>query len=416
MNSNLTTLRSYLERVDYLSPKEDDAISDKGEVLSLSSKPFKVFISHSGEDIAFVEELVKLLEFLGISTPEKLLCSSIKGYQIPTSEDFAKYILKQFYDYNLFVIIVHSQNYYSSPYSLNEMGAAWVLKKEFFSFLVKGFDYNEMSGVIDGHTISVKVDAADAKARLNELKDKLIPLFNLQGFNETRWETRRDEFLEKVNSLSISVANKNADIFTTCYIPIFDKILSFLDMPNYPYWTYFWAMDGASKISVRMYQNLEEFGNFLNRINRHKGYERYDNLLENLRTLISDYLNLCEIHLKPFGDEFYTIERFYKNIPNNPDYDEQLNEFNEYSYLICDMTLELTRLLNLILERIREIIPNYHIEEGVFIVNSIDREKTEYQMHEKTDNPYPGLRRFVMERSKRNYSYSKSDHLNFIFK
>ncbi len=108
-------------KVPHLKEKQD-------KTIVLEDKPFKVFISHSSEDIAFVNELVKLLEFLGVDSSEKLLCSSIKGYQIPTSEDFADYILKQFYDYNLFVIIVHSHNYYSSPYSLNEMGAAWVLK------------------------------------------------------------------------------------------------------------------------------------------------------------------------------------------------------------------------------------------------------------------------------------------------
>lgn len=192
MNANLTTLRSYIDRIDIIKVPHVEEKQDKTTVSE--DKPFKVFISHSGEDVAFVNELVKLLEFLGVDTPQKLLCSSIKGYQIPTSEDFAEYILKQFYDYNLFVIIVHSHNYYSSPYSLNEMGAAWVLKTDFFSFLVKGFEYNDMEGVINQRAISVKVDVDDAGARLNELKNKLLPLFKRQGVNESRWETLRDEF------------------------------------------------------------------------------------------------------------------------------------------------------------------------------------------------------------------------------
>lgn len=32
-------------------------------------------------------------------------------------------------------------------------------------------------------------------------KDKLVPLFKQTGFNCTRWETLRDEFLAKVNEL-----------------------------------------------------------------------------------------------------------------------------------------------------------------------------------------------------------------------
>lgn len=201
MDANLTTLRSYIERIDIIKVPHLEEKQDK--TIVSEDKPFKVFISHSCDDVAFVNELVKLLEFLGVDTPQKLLCSSIKGYQIPTSEDFAEYILKQFYDYNLFVIIVHSHNYYSSPYSLNEMGAAWVLKTDFFSFLVKGFEYNDMEGVINQRTISVKVDVDDAGARLNELKNKLVSLFKLQGVNESRWETLRDEFLKNVRDLKV---------------------------------------------------------------------------------------------------------------------------------------------------------------------------------------------------------------------
>lgn len=201
LNNNLTTLRSCLERIDYLEAKSENCNDSNKQYKLQKDKPYKVFISHSGADIAFVNELVKLLEFLGIDTPDKLLCSSIKGYQIPMSEDFAEYIMKQFYEYNLFVIIVHSRNYYSSTYSLNEMGAAWVLKTDFFSFLVKGFEFKDMDGVINDRTISVKVDQDDADARLDELKDKLVPLFKQTGFNSTRWETLRDEFLAKVNNL-----------------------------------------------------------------------------------------------------------------------------------------------------------------------------------------------------------------------
>ena len=358
--------------------------------------------------------MVKLLEFLGVDTPQKLLCSSIKGYQIPTSEDFAEYILKQYYDYNLFVIIVHSHNYYSSPYSLNEMGAAWVLKTDCFSFLVKGFEYNDMEGVINQRAISVKVDVDDAGARLNELKNKLVSLFKPQGVNESRWETLRDEFLEKVNTLQSSTDTASEDLFLSCYIPVFDKVLSFVDMPNYPIWTSFWAMAGTSKISVSTYRSLEELNTFLQRISYHQGYDMYDNLLKNLGSLVSDYLYLCDEHLENFGSEEYTIERFYKKIPNNPDYASQLNEFNEYCWLICDMTLELTRLLNLLLERIRERVPDYQIDEGVFVIDSIAREKTVYCENEKSDSPYPGLNKFVKIRSSRTYCYSKTSNLNFI--
>ena len=77
-----------------------------------------------------------------------------------------------------------------------------MLKTDFFSFLVKGFDYSSMKGVINGNSISVKVDAneREVKGRLNELKGKLVSLFKSEGVNDLRWEERRDEFLERVNN------------------------------------------------------------------------------------------------------------------------------------------------------------------------------------------------------------------------
>ena len=186
-------------------------------------------------------------------------------------------------------------------------------------------------------------------------------------------------------------------------------------MSNYPFWTFSWAMAGTSKISVERYHKLEELNSFLQRISYHQGYEAYDNLFKNLGVLVSDYIDLCNEHIKEFGPEEYTIDRFYKMIPNNSDYKSLLNEFYEYCWLICDMTLELTRLLNLLMERIRERVSDYHIDEGVFVIDSIDREKTEYRYSEKSDSPYPGLKQFVKFRSTdRNYCYSKTEQLDFI--
>lgn len=412
MNRNLTTLRSYIERIDFLKAasveyKQDNAIDP-------IDKPFKVFISHSSEDIAFVKELVRLLEFLGVDTKEKLLCSSVKGYQIPTSEDFAHYILNQFNDYRLFVIIVHSFNYYKSSYCLNEMGAAWVLKTDFFSFLVKGFDYSYMDGVINQSSISAKVDKEEAKGRLDELKDKLIPLFKPQGVNNSRWEDLRDDFLKNVNEISIAENQMPQDLFNICYLPLLEKIFSLIDMQNYSQWTYNWAFSGTSKISIVTYSNLEKIRDLVKRMCYHDGYEPYNSLLKNLDILLTDYLDLCEQHLISLRNDTYSIERFYKKIPNNPEYETLLKEYQEYSLLLCDVTLELTRILNLLLEKIREKVPDFHVEDGILLIKSIERENVMYQKNEKTNSPYPGLKEFLKIRSTRTLCYSRTDKLDFV--
>ena len=79
------------------------------------------------------------------------------------------------------------------------------------------------------------------------------------------------------------------------------------------------------------------------------------------------------------------------------------------------MTLELTRLSNLLMERIKERVFDYHIDEGVFVIDSTDSEKTEYRNSEKSVSPYPGLKQYVKIRSTdRNYCYSKTTMLDLI--
>ena len=58
-----------------------------------------------------------------------------------------------------------------------------------------------MKGVVNSDKVAIKVDAEDAKARLNELKDKLCAAFNLESISHTKWERKRDRFLEKVNNI-----------------------------------------------------------------------------------------------------------------------------------------------------------------------------------------------------------------------
>lgn len=110
-------------------------------------KPFKIFISHSSNDRPFCEALVKLLEFLGLG-PENVFCSSVEGYGIELGNDIFETLKSIFEENQIIVFFILSRNYYQSPYSLNEMGAAWILKTEFISFLTKGFGFKDALGIV----------------------------------------------------------------------------------------------------------------------------------------------------------------------------------------------------------------------------------------------------------------------------
>lgn len=152
------------------------------------------------QKIFFVNALVELLENIGFDK-SNLFCSSVEGYGIALSKDIFETLRSLFNNHNLYVIFIHSPRYYKSAVSLNEMGAAWVLKTDFCSFLTTDMEFKKMTGVVNGSNISIKVDALDAPSRLTELKDNLIQMFGLPSIDETKWERKRKAFLNQVLSL-----------------------------------------------------------------------------------------------------------------------------------------------------------------------------------------------------------------------
>jgi hypothetical protein len=126
---------------------QNNTESGESTVKPVKKSPL-IFISHSSQDKAHVELIVKLLKDMGFGQ-DKVFCSSIPGYGIKLNEDIYYKLLSLFNEHDLYVIFVHSPNYYGSAVGLNEMGAAWVLKTSFCSFLLPGFDYSEMKGVVD---------------------------------------------------------------------------------------------------------------------------------------------------------------------------------------------------------------------------------------------------------------------------
>lgn len=160
----------------------------------------KIFISHSSVDIFYIKQLVLLFEQMGIKQ-ESLFCSSDSTYGVPLERDIYEFLKEQFSSFNLHVIFVLSENYYSSPAALNEMGAAWILQNRKTTILLPGFDHKDIKGVVNRNTINIKLDddIRTLKFRLNEFYDNIILEFSLQKLASSKWEQYRDDFIDRVN-------------------------------------------------------------------------------------------------------------------------------------------------------------------------------------------------------------------------
>lgn len=154
-----------------------------------------------------------MLEDIGLSETE-IVCSSIPGYGIPLGKDIYDWLSEQFQNYDLHIIFVLSENYYSSVACLNEMGAAWVLKQKYDTVLLPNFDFPQIKGAINPQQIGIKLDSdsTELNQRLNELKDSLIEEFELKSLSASKWERHRNEFVNNVTSTAEQINNdENSD-------------------------------------------------------------------------------------------------------------------------------------------------------------------------------------------------------------
>ncbi|HFU75112.1 MAG TPA: toll/interleukin-1 receptor domain-containing protein, partial [Arcobacter sp.] len=94
----------------------------------------RIFISHASADLPIVEEIIELLESIGL-TSTQIFCTSFEGYGIGLGDDFLK-TLKDELEGNTLVVFILSKSFYKSPICLCEMGAAWVLSKSHIPILI----------------------------------------------------------------------------------------------------------------------------------------------------------------------------------------------------------------------------------------------------------------------------------------
>ena len=85
------------------------------------------------------------------------------------------------------------------------MGATWAMKHKWTGVLLPGFQFYQLDGCIDKTQIAIKLDDSDnrtLKYRLSEFKDDLIKEFNLRPMSEATWERQRDDFLDRISTIT----------------------------------------------------------------------------------------------------------------------------------------------------------------------------------------------------------------------
>lgn len=179
---------------------------DLKESVNMEQGENKLFISHSTKDVDYVRVFVEFLEAIGM--PEgSIFCSSVEGYKIQWGGDIYEYLANEFNDpdKNLIVLFMLSDNYYDSTPCLNEMGATWILKKEYRSILLPGFEYKKIEGAINPNMIGIKFDGDQLKYDLNDIKKQMTKWFSLNSLDESRWDRVRDRLISNIEKIKSAI-------------------------------------------------------------------------------------------------------------------------------------------------------------------------------------------------------------------
>ncbi|HDY7978930.1 TPA: toll/interleukin-1 receptor domain-containing protein [Vibrio vulnificus] len=187
----ISSIEQYIEELE-----EQPHLPSIDVEVSSDCKTSKVFISHASKDASLVEEVIELLETMGLES-HQIFCSSFDGYGINLGENFLE-TLKQELSSDTLVLFILTKNFYQSPVCLCEMGATWVLAKEHIPIVVPPLDYSDIQGVIP-LTQGIKIDDP---LKLNLLKEKIEKdFFLVQASSFSTWERKRDRVLSRVSSI-----------------------------------------------------------------------------------------------------------------------------------------------------------------------------------------------------------------------
>jgi hypothetical protein len=158
-----------------------------------TTKISKVFISHASGDSTIVEEVIEILESIGLDS-NQIFCTSFEGYGIDLGDNFLDAI-KEELSSECLVIFLLSKKFYESQVCLCEMGATWVLAKEHIPVLIPPLDFSDIKGVIP-LTQGFKINEP---LKLNIFKEKIEKIFSIKSpLTMSTWERKRDRILTRI--------------------------------------------------------------------------------------------------------------------------------------------------------------------------------------------------------------------------
>ena len=145
-------------------------------------------------------------------------------------------------------------------------------------------------------------------------------------------------------------------------------------------------------------------------------YPGLESAVLNYKAVLHDFLNVFDRHINTDNrsDNFVRTDKFYRIENYDPDlYHRLLEEYGAHECLVCDLFFELTRAANYVCDHVRQsLFSGFRLQEGALLILrgcvgwqlETVRARVEYRDKERTEFPYPGLKKFKTVRYERDYA------------
>ena len=173
----------------------------------------KIFLSHSSNDTYIVNAFTNHILKIGLNIKEcNIFCTSIQGAGIKSGENFLHRIETELNNTDIVFLFI-SSNYKSSEICLNEMGAAWALKKKVIPLLLPSVSFHDLGYL---HSFNQAI-CLNKKNSLISLCQDIIDDFNFDINNWPQLLNQIDQFINnqiqniKTQKHEYELKNRNID-------------------------------------------------------------------------------------------------------------------------------------------------------------------------------------------------------------
>lgn len=201
------------------------------------------------------------------------------------------------------------------------------------------------------------------------------------------------------------------------YATYIERWIRLANLNEWNAWSSFIFGGGLPSMKTSLYNQLRELVEYiLSRIWPNR-YKELESTFTNFRCVLNDFLNVFSMHMTDqYHNEWLWTEKFYQiHEWDEKRYFALSRKFDYHVSLVEDLMLELTRAANYVCDKIRKFIsPSFRLDEGILLITSGPdinfrylTSRVEYQDKEKTKYLYPGLKKFMTDRTTRDRYYGE---------